>query len=1067
MLLTLYYLAATWIQSWRLSSMRSKMINVFSHNGSLVFYKELDCISSDSEGGFSLQMTGVSSSLCVNKCEARVGDLIWYVGNKRGCSIFPQQRINVTHWISFHNEKTLFPIEVDGTSEAVLAEDRKLHLLLEADYLKANSVRETSYCQLQKYGRPRAWKAGNHFAIILETDVDHLAKLGSSFMANTLSLDDGMELVRIESVVVEGRPCLLLNTDSIPVTRTPARNDQSNQQCLMLALNDLLRRVVGHFMSPIQWQTHVELLQSFSDAAVDAADKKKEVTVPGYASAIITAGNSAITLGCPTVLDIPEDSFPVTNLSRLAREEVLQRSSLNLTHSSSSKEDDASCLPSSSNQEVRSHPPGLPEEQRSSESFASCVQEIENFTPDQETTLAGGEPGFGEDTSRKDLCNARRNGEQTRDDTPVPHLPSPRESKSSDSFCSFGSASTVSVASHSGDRAARPTGLDVSSIETHGTAVLQASSMAAGTKPPNVLVFSESAAALENVKSVLHSTLHRHKYTIYPVTKAQLLSSPWADNTILLVVNGCVPDDVAPLFMSYLLGGGRMLCLCSDFLHLVLPTFRTAEVRERELVRFSYGRWRQVRMMHHIFCYQASPARSRFGSKEADDVPSNAPPKPPSSVEVVDVDNKSHTLQVQVLGAEETWHTPSLLLATVGASGGRVVFSQVHLEMDPTQYEGEESKFTALQQSEQARQEILQDLLSQHLGLECNNTSSQLPDYTPAYFLGRHELKLEFLSQLQSRLQGENLLKLPQLSLHFCGKGVEPAKATAIHLPVLIHSCPANFSTVEYFENLHSDVLGRLVLYSEVMTSSMDVLAGTVLQHGLAVVPCQQTKGSGRGGNVWLSPEGCAMFSIQLHIPLDSYLGRHVSFLQHIAGLAMVSAVCSLPGYQVLNLKLKWPNDVYVSNTTKIGGLIVTSLVDKSLVVCNVGCGINLSNSSPTTCINTLIEEHNQNVSKGKLAILSRERYLALVFTELERLLNLVQSGEVEQVRKLYYTYWLHSDANVMVVGPNGVSQSAKVMGVDNFGFLLVKGQEGLVFNVHPDGNSFDMLRGLVSPKAQ
>jgi biotin--protein ligase len=83
------------------------------------------------------------------------------------------------------------------------------------------------------------------------------------------------------------------------------------------------------------------------------------------------------------------------------------------------------------------------------------------------------------------------------------------------------------------------------------------------------------------------------------------------------------------------------------------------------------------------------------------------------------------------------------------------------------------------------------------------------------------------------------------------------------------------------------------------MTSSMDVLSGVTLQHGLAVVPCQQTNGVGRGENVWLSPKGCAMFSLQLHIPLSSYLGQHIPLLQHIVGLAVVSAVCSIPGYQV------------------------------------------------------------------------------------------------------------------------------------------------------------------------
>lgn len=51
----------------------------------------------------------------------------------------------------------------------------------------------------------------------------------------------------------------------------------------------------------------------------------------------------------------------------------------------------------------------------------------------------------------------------------------------------------------------------------------------------------------------------------------------------------------------------------------------------------------------------------------------------PRSVEVQDLQHNVHNLQVQVLGTEETWNTPSLLLATNANTGGKAVFSQVSL----------------------------------------------------------------------------------------------------------------------------------------------------------------------------------------------------------------------------------------------------------------------------------------------------------------------------------------------------------------------------------------------------
>jgi len=36
---------------------------------------------------------------------------------------------------------------------------------------------------------------------------------------------------------------------------------------------------------------------------------------------------------------------------------------------------------------------------------------------------------------------------------------------------------------------------------------------------------------------------------------------------------------------------------------------------------------------------------------------------------------------------------------------------------------------------------------------------------------------------------------------------------------------------------------------------------------------------------------------------------------------------------------------------------------------------------------------------------------------------------------------------------------------IDNFGFLLVEDENGKIHTVHPDGNRFDLLKGLIFPK--
>lgn len=116
---------------------------------------------------------------------------------------------------------------------------------------------------------------------------------------------------------------------------------------------------------------------------------------------------------------------------------------------------------------------------------------------------------------------------------------------------------------------------------------------------------------------------------------------------------------------------------------------------------------------------------------------------------------------------------------------------------------------------------------------------------------------------------------------------------------------------------------------------------------------------------------------------------------------------------QNLNIGLKWPNDIYANGRSKIGGLIVNTQITGKTAVCNVGVGLNLSNSTPTVCIDDLIREHNIAAQKsggvgGQLEMLQYERLLALIFTELERLLKAVQADDLQQLFDLYDRLWLH-----------------------------------------------------------
>ena len=47
----------------------------------------------------------------------------------------------------------------------------------------------------------------------------------------------------------------------------------------------------------------------------------------------------------------------------------------------------------------------------------------------------------------------------------------------------------------------------------------------------------------------------------------------------------------------------------------------------------------------------------------------------------------------------------------------------------------------------------------------------------------------------------------------------------------------------------------------------------------------------------------------------------------------------------------------------------------------------------------------------------------------------------------------------------DGNKKDATVLGIDDYGYLKVKLANGSIETVQPDGNSFDMLKGLIVPK--
>ena len=57
------------------------------------------------------------------------------------------------------------------------------------------------------------------------------------------------------------------------------------------------------------------------------------------------------------------------------------------------------------------------------------------------------------------------------------------------------------------------------------------------------------------------------------------------------------------------------------------------------------------------------------------------------------------------------------------------------------------------------------------------------------------------------------------------------------------------------------------------------------------------------------------------------------------------------------------------------------------------------------------------------------------------------------------------SDSEISVITREGRTRKVKIVGIDDFGYLKVLTPDGRMSEVQPDGNTFDMLKGLIAPK--
>lgn len=325
-----------------------------------------------------------------------------------------------------------------------------------------------------------------------------------------------------------------------------------------------------------------------------------------------------------------------------------------------------------------------------------------------------------------------------------------------------------------------------------------------------------------------------------------------------------------------------------------------------------------------------------------------------------------------------------------------------------------------------------------------------------------------------------------------------------------------NFNFQKYFMTLkESNNIGSILMYGEVVTSTSTLLnvnrtlLSSLPENRILHVGDVQLAGRGRGGNSWVNPKGVCASTAVISIPLVSPATNQnisISFVQYLAMLAYCKAITSHgSGFEDLPVRIKWPNDLYIMNPdyyysknlqllgkkfdhklvpltdiepayVKVAGLLVNTHIFGDRYTLLLGCGLNVSSTGPTTSLDGWVDILNEERKKQNFSVLphvEKEKLLADYMNYLEDILKTFINRGVCYLLPEYYNYWLHSN-QIVTLSDHGNTR-AMITGItEDYGLLIAKelapGSDysftGSVFNLQPDGNTFDIFKGLIAKKA-
>lgn len=259
------------------------------------------------------------------------------------------------------------------------------------------------------------------------------------------------------------------------------------------------------------------------------------------------------------------------------------------------------------------------------------------------------------------------------------------------------------------------------------------------------------------------------------------------------------------------------------------------------------------------------------------------------------------------------------------------------------------------------------------------------------------------------------------------------------HLGYRLAGIPDRLYPEEITDNLKTKVLGRKIFSYASTTSTNDVaysLAEEAMPEGSMIISEKQTRGRGRLGREWISPEGKGLYlSLVLRPRLTPAEAGKITLMSSVCIASLIRKQFGIDAV------IKWPNDVYIGSE-KVAGILTELAAEQDAVKFVIlGIGINL---------NASVQELPKGATALKLKTksqINRIAFLQHLLMELENYYEKINLFEFESIIQEWRNLSMTLGKRIKVKW-RGTTIEGQAMDIDNFGALILRDDFGFSHHI-------------------